>query len=140
MKKLLLMAFLPMALLMNVSCSKDDEDSNTVSLVGTNWECVHSFSVPVLGSATLTMDLAFTSESKCHASLVLPENIAQMLPINLDGDFDYTFDGKKVVVLTQNQYIEKLELTYAGDSMLIYAIPENMTTILGTSELVFHKK
>ena len=132
MKKLLLMAFLPMALLMNVSCSKDDEDSVNTSLVGTSWECVHSFSVPVVGSATLTMNLAFTDESKCHASLVLPDN--------LDGDFDYTFDGKKVVVLTQNQYIDKLELTYAGDSMLIYAIPENLRSILGTSELVFHKK
>ncbi|MBQ3787749.1 MAG: hypothetical protein II849_02955 [Bacteroidales bacterium] len=140
MKKLLLMAFLPMALLMNVSCSKDDEDSVNTSLVGTSWECVHSFSVPVVGAATLTMNLAFTDESKCHASLVLPDAIAQLLPINLDGDFDYTFDGKKVVVLTQNQYIDKLELTYAGDSMLIYAIPENLINILGTSELVFHKK
>ena len=140
MKKMLLMAFLPMVLMMNVSCSKDDDEKNTASLVGTEWQCVHSFSVPVIGSATLTMDISFTTASKCHAVLTLPDAIASLLPIDLNGDFDYTFDGKKVVVATNNSYIDKLELTYANDSMLIFVIPENLRNILGTSELVFHKK
>ena len=104
------MAFLPMALLMNVSCSKDDEDSVNTSLVGTSWECVHSFSVPVVGSATLTMNLSFTDESKCHVSLVLPDALAQLLPINLDGDFDYTFDGKRSSCLRRTSTSTSLSL------------------------------
>lgn len=140
MKKILLMAFLPMALLMNFSCSKDSEDEGeTPSLVGTSWQCVHSFSVPIVGAATLTMDIAFTSESVCHATLDLPESIASMLPANLDGDFDYTFDGRKLVIATNNSILDKIELTYA-ESMLIYVIPQNLRNILGTSELIFHQK
>lgn len=142
MKKLLMMAFVSMALLATVSCSKDDKDdkSEIPSLVGTSWQCVHSFSAPLIGSVSLTMNLEFTSDKICHTELTLPDAIASLVPIDLNGDFEYTFDGKKIVVQTNNNLLGNIELEYVNGTMLIFVIPENYRSTLGTSELIFHKR
>ena len=142
MKKILLLAFVSMALLGVVSCSGDDKDSTPIpSLVGTSWQCVHTFTIPVVNtSATLQADLDFTTDNQCHAELSLPASLSSLLPMDLNGDYEYRFDGQKVVVVTGNSTIGDIEMDYGNGTMLIFTVPQNYRTILGTSELIFHKK
>ena len=143
MKKILLMTFVSMAMLAAVSCSKDDEKDNTdntISLVGTSWQCVHSFSVPVLGSVTLTADLSFTTGETCHIDLTLPSSIASLVPFDLNGDYAYSISGNKVIIDADNNMLGEMELEYVNGTMLIWTVPENYRSTLGTSELIFHKK
>ena len=137
-----MMAFVSAAMIATVSCSKDDNDKkeDIPSLVGTSWQCVHSFSVPIIGSLTLTVDMSFTSNEICHVELTLPSSIASLIPMDLNGDYPYTFDGKKVVIAADDNSVGNMELDYVNGTMLIWTVPESYSSTLGTSELIFHKR
>ena len=140
MKRLLLLAFLPLALAVTVSCSKDDEKTTPKSLVGTSWQCTHTFSVPIIGSAALTVDLRFVDEEVCTASAATQPDLSSLLPMDLNGEFDYRFDGEQVHISVNMQQLNELVLDYVNGTMLVFTIPESYRQILGTSELIFHKK
>lgn len=140
MKRLLLLAFLPLALAVTVSCSKDDEKTTPKSLVGTSWQCTHTFAVPIIGSASLTVDLSFVSEESCTASAATQPDLSSLLPIDLNGEFNYSFDGQQVHINVNIQQVNELVLDYVNGTMLVFTIPENYRQLLGTSELIFHKK
>jgi hypothetical protein len=145
MKKLLMMTFVSLAMLATVSCSKDkDKDNNTTpSVTGTQWECVHTFSIMSV-PLTITADLDFKTDDMCLVNFELPSTIAALLPDDMQlpssGEFGYTFDGSKLVIATENSLIGNIELDYVNDKMLIWTVPENFRSILGTGELVFHRK
>ena len=142
MKKILFLAFVSMAMMSIVSCSSDDKDNTPApSLVGTSWQCVHTFTIPVVNTpATLQADLDFTTAEQCHAELTLPATLAALLPMDLNGDYEYQFDGQKVVVVTGNSTIGSIEMDYVNGTMLVFTVPQNYRTIIGASELIFHKK
>lgn len=50
MKKLFILALAAFALMASVSCSKDEKDKvDRAALVGTSWQCVHTFTIPIVG-------------------------------------------------------------------------------------------
>ena len=127
MKKILMTAFVSVAMLAFVSCSKDKEDE-AVSLVGTHWVGTETYSVPIVGSVAITADLTFTSETKCHAEVSLVPDMGVDLP---QGDFDYTFDGKKnVVIMTNNNLVGDMQLEYQGNTM-VYNLPSSIASMAG---------
>lgn len=142
MKKLFILALAAFALMASVSCSKDEKDKvDRAALVGTSWQCVHTFTIPIVGtSATLQIDLDFVTEKSCHGVITLPSTLADMLPMDPSGDFEYTFNGKQVVIKTGSDMIGDIAMDYANETLLILTVPERYRSLLGTSELIFHKK
>ena len=127
MKKLLLMAFVSVAMLAAVSCSKDKEDEK-VSLVGTHWVGTETYSVPIIGSVAITADLRFNTETKCRAEVSLVPDMGVDLP---SGEYDYTFDGKKdVVIKTDNSLVGDMALEYQGNTM-VYTLPSTVASMAG---------
>ena len=145
MKKLLMMAFVSMAMLATVSCTKEDNDPTPepATLAETQWECVHSFSIPVIGiPATVTIDLDFTTDTTVTVGFAMVPDLSSYIGTDIpsSGDFAYTFDGSVAVVHTESD-LGDMTLNYAdygSSKMLIWVVPENYRQILGTSELVFH--
>lgn len=137
MKKLLLMAFVSVAMLAAVSCSKDKEDEN-VSLVGTHWVGTETYSVPIIGSVAITADLRFNTETKCRAEVSLVPDLGVDLP---EGEFDYTFDGKKdVVIKTNNNLVGDMILEYQGSTM-VYNLPSSIASMAGgATSFVLNKR
>ena len=141
-----MMAFVSMAMLATVSCSKDDEKStDTSSLQGTLWEANIDYDVMILGSGSIEAQLFFKSESVCRVDIDFPATLMAVLEqfvgdVDLDsGDYDYTFDGKKVVFTVNGQPVE---LEYRGDTMVL-PIPSRYSTVAsmaGISEIVFYKQ
>lgn len=141
MKKILLMAFVSLAMLATVSCSKDKEDEEqTVSLVGTRWVGTQSFSnIPMIGSIAITVDLKFTTESKCVTDITLTPQIPSVdLPT---GEFDYTFDGKRYVkIVTGSSLVGDLELEYEGNTM-IFNLPSIISSYTGgVTQFILNKR
>ena len=141
MKKILLMAFVSLAMLATVSCSKDKEDEEqTVSLVGTRWVGTQSFSnIPMIGSIAITVDLKFTTESKCVTDITLTPQIPGVdLPT---GEFDYTFDGKRYVkIVTGSSLVGDLELEYEGNTM-IFKLPSVISSYTGgVTQFILNKR
>ena len=146
MKKILMMAFVSMALLAT-SCSKDDDKSSSESrpsLQGTLWEANVQYSgIPVIGSGVVEAQLFFKTDEICRFDVDLPATIQMVLSSlgmgNLDaGEYSYTFDGHKVVM---NGSITA-ELEYTGNT-LVYHIPSQysmVTSYLDASEIVFRKQ
>ena len=128
MKKILMMAFVSAAMLAMVSCSKDKEEE-AVSLVGTHWVGTDTFNnIPMIGSIAITADLTFTSETKCNAAVSLVPDLGIDLP---QGEFDYTFDGKKMVVVkTNNNLVGDMTLEYQGNTM-VYNLPSSIASMAG---------
>ena len=128
MKKIFMMAFVSMAMLAMVSCSKDKEDEK-VSLVGTHWVGTETYTgIPVIGSVAITADLTFTSETKCQAEVTLVPDMGVDLP---SGEYDYTFDGKKdVVIKTDNSLVGDMVLEYQGNTM-VYTLPSTVASMAG---------
>lgn len=127
---ILMMAFFSMSLLTMVSCSKDSDEDEVVSLVGTHWVGSQTFSnIPILGSIAINADLQFVSETKCIAEI----GIVPQLP-NIDlpaGEFDYTFDGKKVVtIVTNSSLVGDMVLEYQGSTMA-YNLPAAIASMAG---------
>lgn len=141
-----MMAFVSMAMLATVSCSKDDEKStDTPSLQGTLWEANIDYDVMILGSGSIEAQLFFKSESVCRVDIDFPATLMAVLEqfvgdVDLDsGDYDYTFDGKKVVFTVNGQPVE---LEYRGTTMVL-PIPSRYSTVAsmaGISEIVFYKQ
>lgn len=141
MKKILMMAFVSMALLATVSCSKDkEEDEKTVSLVGTRWVGTQTFSnIPLIGSIAVTADLRFNSETKCVTDITLTPQIPGVdLPT---GEFDYTFDGKRYVkIVTGSSLVGDLELEYEGNTM-IFKLPSIISSYTGgVTQFILNKR
>ena len=146
MKKILFMAFVSLAMLATVSCSKDDEKSNDKpSIQGTLWEANIDYDIAVLGSGSIDAQLFFKSDSICRVDIDFPATLVAIIEqfvgsIDLDsGDYDYTFDGKKVVFTVAGQ---PLELQYTGNT-LVLPIPSQYSTVAslaGISEVVFYKQ
>ena len=133
-----MMAFVSVAMLAFVSCSKDKEDE-AVSLVGTHWVGTETYSVPIVGSVAITADLQFTSETKCITSLSLTPAIPNLdLP---EGEFDYTFDGKKVVVIkTNSSLVGDLTLEYQGNTM-VFNLPASIAQMAGgATQFILNKR
>ena len=127
MKKILLLAFVSVAMLAAVSCSKDEKDEK-VNLTGTHWVGTETYSVPIIGSVAITADLTFISDTKCHAEVSLVPDMGIDLP---QGDFDYTFDGKKnVVIKTNNSLVGDMQLEYQGNTM-VYTLPSTIASMAG---------
>lgn len=127
MKKILMLAFVSVAMLAVVSCSKDKEDEK-VNLVGTHWVGTETYTVPIIGSVAITADLRFTSETMCHAEVTLVPDMGVDLP---QGDFEYTFDGKKnVVIMTNNSMVGDMQLEYQGNTM-VYTLPSSIASMAG---------
>lgn len=147
MKKILMMAFVSMALLATVSCSKDDDKkSDPPTIKGTLWEANIDYDVMILGSGSIEVQLFFKNESVCRMDIDFPAALAVALEqllghgIDLDsGEYEYTFDGEKVVITLNSQPIE---LEYTG-STLVFKIPSQYSSIAsmaGISEVVFYKR
>lgn len=143
MKKILMMAFVSVAMLAAVSCSKDDEkDSSTpASIKGTLWETTVEYAdVPILGSGSVEAQLYFKSDDICRFDVDLPAAVQMALSTMGVGDlsageYGYTFDGKKVAIDAMNG----VELEYTG-STLVYRLPSQFNVLasyIGGSEVVF---
>lgn len=144
MKKILMVVFASVAMLASVSCSKDDENKSSASLVGTLWVANVEYSdVPILGSGSVEAELYFRTESVCRFDADLPAMVQMALSTmginNLEaGDYNYTFDGNKVTVSAMSG----VELDYNGNT-LVYHIPSQynmIATYIGGSEVVFYKQ
>lgn len=126
----LMMAFLSVVLLAMVSCSKDNDEEESVSLVGTHWVGTQTFSnIPLLGSIAISADLQFVSETRCVAEIgIVPEIPSVDLPA---GEFDYTFDGKKMVtIVTNSSLVGNMALEYQGNTMT-YNLPTALAAMAG---------
>lgn len=140
MKKILLMTFVSVALLATVSCSKDDD--KTDSLVGTEWEC--SESLTVMGfNASFTAQLSFISETMCNFSGSIDAGalFSQELPAR---ETKYSFDGKKVRFKVEELSTllgtDELVLTYNDElRTMTYELPAQVAGTIGISSLVFHR-
>lgn len=127
MKKILMMVFVSFAMLATVSCSKDKEDEK-VSLVGTHWVGTESYSVPILGAVAVSVDLTFTSETKCLTEISITPSVGFDIP---SGEYDYTFDGKKTIVIkTDVQLLGDLTLEYQGNT-LVFNLPPTLAQMAG---------
>jgi hypothetical protein len=138
MKKILMMAFVSVAVMAFSSCSKDNDDEQ-VSLVGTHWVGTETYSVPILGSVAITADLTFTTETTCIANISLTPTIPNVdLP---QGEFEYTFDGKKVVVIkTNSSLVGDLTLEYQGNTM-VFNLPASIAQMAGgATSFVLNKR
>ena len=144
MKKLLLMSFVAMAMM--VSCSKDDSSSTSsepATLKGTLWEANQAYNIPILGQGTMEVQLYFKTEDLCRVDIDLPATLQGALSTlgigDLDsGEYGYTFDGKKVVFDVR----DGIELEYKG-STLVYHIPSQysaISTYIGGTEIVFRQQ
>ncbi len=146
MKKFLSLAFLSVAMIAAVSCSKDDDKkTDSPSIKGTLWEAdVNYTNVPVLGSGTLQLELFFKNETLCRVDADLPAGIQMALAAlgigNLQpGDYPYTFDGTKVTIQIGGS---NFELDYTGNT-LVFHIPDQysaVVTYLGGPDVVFNKQ
>ena len=145
MKKFLIMTFVSVAMLAAVSCSKDDE-KETPSLVGTEWECNETISTTVMSipvSGSMTADLVFTTETSCNFSGNV--NVAGLIERDIPaGERPYSFDGKKVrfAVPEMSSLLgsDELVLDY-NDNLrtLSYALPSSVASMLGKDAIVFHR-
>jgi len=148
MKKILMIAFVSMAMLATVSCSKDDDkksDSDRPTIKGTLWEAnVQYHDIPYIGSGDLEAQLYFKADDVCHIDIDLPAAIQLILSGmgigGLDsGDYGYIFDGNKVVIDMGGG----MELEYTG-STLVYHIPTSYAVIVGDylddMDIVFQKQ
>ncbi len=141
MKKLLLMAFVSVAMLAAVSCSKDDE-KETASLVGTEWECSESFTVMTI-EASFSANVVFNTETMCTFS----GNINAGALLNQDmpsRETAYTFDGKKVRFSVEelNSLLGTDEIVLDYDDNLrtmSFTLPSEASSLLGFDKLVFHR-
>ena len=144
MKKILMMAFVAVAILASVSCSKDDDNNSSATLVGTLWVANVEYSdIPILGSGSVEAELYFRTEDVCRFDADLPAMVQMALAAmginNLEaGEYNYTFDGNKVTVSAMSG----VEMEYTGNT-LVYHIPSQynmIATYIGGSEVVFYKQ
>lgn len=151
MKKFLMMAFLSVAMVAMVSCSKDDDEKSTTeperpSIVGTLWEANVNYNVPIVGSGTIEAQLFFKTDEICRVDIDLPATLQTALSmfgggdLDLDsGEYEYTFDGKKVVFARGTNSVE---LEYTGNT-LVFNIPAQYASVasaIGITEVVFYKQ
>jgi len=121
-----------------VSCSKDDEKTEKINLVGTSWEMSFEGTVQ---ETYLSMDeiLNFTSETEGNRHVTATYGTQS---ITDDKDFTYTWDGIALAVILS---AGTRTLTYRASDNTFYmplsGDPEmaQIAAALGVTELVYHQ-
>lgn len=132
-----MMAFVSMAMLATVSCSKDNDDKqeeNTSSLKGTQWVCNTNVTISSI-TANIYAKITFVDDSQCEvegriSSLVLNREIEPTTT-------NYTYDGRNVTFSVP--LLNEVTLAYdAEENTLTLQIPAALSAYL-SEPLVFYR-
>lgn len=127
--KNLLIAFIALTAIVNFSCSKDDDNTNSVSLVGT-WEEVSNH---VKGTTTSTSEASVKTRNIDTTTTIDLPDYHRMI-FKADGTYylDSTIDGNKDIKGTYKTNGNKITVNDGEESTAIFSI--NGNTLIITSE------
>ncbi|MBR1766594.1 MAG: hypothetical protein IJ745_06100 [Bacteroidales bacterium] len=129
MKRLLLMAFVSVAMMTMAACSDDEESTPAPdALVGTHWVSDRTIdNVPMVGTLSFSASLDFVSATRCYVMFEVEPSVPGF---NLaPGEREYSFDGSKVLIATGSALLGSLELAYRNER-LVYSLPASVANLL----------